>query len=416
MKVIWVTPLARSDSALAPIAISPACASAVIPPMLASAVTLHPHPHLCPRPYSPPSHGVLAATGIFLINISMQIVMSSERVEAFPPSPPTPTLFLSDRKSCLELAAKISYLSEMASEKDGSWVDGGSTANNSFGQTFKYLMALCSEVSSLNYMYLVSKSGGVSPCFDGMMDENAARLLKVAWLTIPFGILFTSALCSFFFWIEKLSFQNAISDPNAWAILINGNGDHICCIPGFIWCLRSFRILDLFPFLWDHKQQLSLPFQEVWLRDWFLVHLKKARTNFSYFFLNRRLSPEDDAVSEFINGSIEASLAAIAFGPSYSYCLIRLLYGKKWSDGQASTVLSCYCFYIISLAVNGTSEAFLHAVANESQLIQSNLSLFLFSGIYILLNIILVRSAGAFGLIAANSISILFRPLLKSVI
>jgi len=55
----------------------------------------------------------------------------------------------------------------------------------------------------------------------------------------------------------------------------------------------------------------------------------------------------------------------------------------------------------------GTSEAFLHAVANESQLKQSNKYLLRFSGIYIVLNVILIRSAGAVGLIAANFLSIL---------
>jgi len=47
----------------------------------------------------------------------------------------------------------------------------------------------------------------------------------------------------------------------------------------------------------------------------------------------------------------------MAFGPSYSYSLIRLLYGKKWSDGEASTVLRYYCFYVIVLAMNGNSNS-----------------------------------------------------------
>ncbi|XP_013608505.1 PREDICTED: LOW QUALITY PROTEIN: protein RFT1 homolog [Brassica oleracea var. oleracea] len=58
-------------------------------------------------------------------------------------------------------------------------------------------------------------------------------------------------------------------------------------------------------------------------------------------------------------------LIFMAFGPSYSYSLIRLLYGEKWSDGEASFALQFYCLYIIVLAMNGTSEAFLHAVGTE---------------------------------------------------
>uniref|UniRef100_A0A2P2LI77 Protein RFT1 homolog n=1 Tax=Rhizophora mucronata TaxID=61149 RepID=A0A2P2LI77_RHIMU len=101
-------------------------------------------------------------------------------------------------------------------------------------------------------------------------------------------------------------------------------------------------------------------------------------------------------------------LIFMAFGPSYSYSLIRILYGHKWSDGEASMALRYYCLYIIVLAMNGTSEAFLHAVATENQLKRSNDSLLVFSLIYVILNILLIRSAGAVGLILANSISILF--------
>ena len=55
----------------------------------------------------------------------------------------------------------------------------------------------------------------------------------------------------------------------------------------------------------------------------------------------------------------------------------------------------------------GTSEAFMHAVADKSQLKKSNNSLVVFSVVYIILNVGLVQHAGATGLIVANSISIL---------
>ncbi|KAL0736357.1 hypothetical protein Bca4012_012567 [Brassica carinata] len=102
-------------------------------------------------------------------------------------------------------------------------------------------------------------------------------------------------------------------------------------------------------------------------------------------------------------------LIFMAFGPSYSYSLIRLLYGEKWSDGEASFALQFYCLYIIVLAMNGTSEAFLHAVGTEDQLKRSNDMLLVFSLIYIVLNILLIRSAGAIGLILANSLNMIGR-------
>lgn len=66
--------------------------------------------------------------------------------------------------------------------------------------------------------------------------------------------------------------------------------------------------------------------------------------------------------------------------------------------------------YNISFLASGTSEAFMHAVATERQLKRSNDSLLIFSLIYIVLNVMLIRLAGAVGLILANSLSILSIP------
>ncbi|KAG7549891.1 RFT1 [Arabidopsis thaliana x Arabidopsis arenosa] len=114
-------------------------------------------------------------------------------------------------------------------------------------------------------------------------------------------------------------------------------------------------------------------------------------------------------LTEALKLVILIGLIFMAFGPSYSYSLIRLLYGEKWSDGEASLALQFYCLYIIVLAMNGTSEAFLHAVGTENELKRSNDMLLVFSLIYVTLNILLIRSAGAIGLIMANSLNMIFR-------
>ncbi|CAL5435521.1 unnamed protein product [Camellia sinensis] len=51
-------------------------------------------------------------------------------------------------------------------------------------------------------------------------------------------------------------------------------------------------------------------------------------------------------------GFVNCRLVVMAFGPSYSYSLIRLLCGQKWSDGEASTAVQYYCLYVITLAMN----------------------------------------------------------------
>lgn len=47
---------------------------------------------------------------------------------------------------------------------------------------------------------------------------NAAKILKVAWMTLPIGILVTLGACIFVFWWQDLSYSN----PYGHAILING--------------------------------------------------------------------------------------------------------------------------------------------------------------------------------------------------
>lgn len=122
-----------------------------------------------------------------------------------------------------------------------------------------------------------------------------------------------------------------------------------------------------------------------------------------------------NSLAEALKLVLLIGLVFMAFGPSYSYSLIRLLYGQKWSDGEVSTALRYYCLYVVVLAMNGTSEAFLHAVATEDQLKRSNDSLLVFSVIYVVMNVILIQSAGAVGLILANSLNMILRIIYSAI-
>ena len=62
---------------------------------------------------------------------------------------------------------------------------------------------------------------------------------------------------------------------------------------------------------------------------------------------------------------IYAGLLAVSFGPAYTYMLLRLMYGLRWSETEAPRALAAYCLYILLLAFNGILEAFVHAVAES---------------------------------------------------
>ncbi len=100
-------------------------------------------------------------------------------------------------------------------------------------------------------------------------------------------------------------------------------------------------------------------------------------------------------------------LIFVCFGPSYSYTLLLLLYGRKWSDSSnAPTVLSLYSIYVMFMAMNGVTEAFVHATSNTMQLQRYNYLMVVFSMVYLGIAVTgmtaLQQEYGVYALVMAN--------------
>jgi oligosaccharide translocation protein RFT1 len=101
------------------------------------------------------------------------------------------------------------------------------------------------------------------------------------------------------------------------------------------------------------------------------------------------------------------ALVACVLGPTLAPLLLRLVAGNRWADGEASEVLATYCYYIPLLAVNGITEAFVAAVATNSELYtQSLLMGGFFAGFagaaYVFLHVL---QLGAQGLVYSNCVN-----------
>jgi oligosaccharide translocation protein RFT1 len=99
------------------------------------------------------------------------------------------------------------------------------------------------------------------------------------------------------------------------------------------------------------------------------------------------------------------------FGPAYTHTLLLILYGNKWTSTEAPSVLAIFCIYILFMAVNGVTEAFVHAASDRSQLDRYNYWMPLFSGGYLLTAYLCLSvfklSIGS--LIAANCLNMALR-------
>ncbi|KAI4251577.1 MAG: hypothetical protein LQ352_004763 [Teloschistes flavicans] len=105
------------------------------------------------------------------------------------------------------------------------------------------------------------------------------------------------------------------------------------------------------------------------------------------------------------------STMIVAVGPSLAPVLLRFVAGSRWSDSEAPSVLSTYCYYIPLLAINGILEAFVSAVATPAELRVQSVWMIAFSAAFAATGFLVLKVSdqGAQGLVLANAVNMTCR-------
>ena len=121
-----------------------------------------------------------------------------------------------------------------------------------------------------------------------------------------------------------------------------------------------------------------------------------------------RLNEAGEILGVLLKVVLIIGLTFISFGPNYSFVLLDLLYGNVWSRTAAPAVLSWYCVYILFIALNGITEAFMNSVINRTQLLRYNWWMVIFSIVYLSAAAFFLQF-GPIGIVLANCINMASR-------
>lgn len=138
----------------------------------------------------------------------------------------------------------------------------------------------------------------------------------------------------------------------------------------------------------------------------------KLNNDISTFSKDEKLkNPSLEGLTTIIKFMILIGLVFSCFGPNYSSLLLEILYRGSLRHTNASSALALYCVYVLTMAVNGITEAFVYAVASTDDIKTINYLLVLLSIIYVTLSTLLLRLIGTSGLILANCVNMCLRIL-----
>eukprot|EP00731_Ephydatia_muelleri_P003795 Em0001g3795a len=106
---------------------------------------------------------------------------------------------------------------------------------------------------------------------------------------------------------------------------------------------------------------------------------------------------------------IVVAMVILSFGYAYSYLALNIYGGKLLSGGEGPTLLRWYCVYVMLLAVNGVTECFVMAAMSQKQVDRYNVTMLVFSVVFLSASLLLTKFSGSVGFILANCINMACR-------
>uniref|UniRef100_A0A131Y1G9 Protein RFT1 homolog n=1 Tax=Ixodes ricinus TaxID=34613 RepID=A0A131Y1G9_IXORI len=123
---------------------------------------------------------------------------------------------------------------------------------------------------------------------------------------------------------------------------------------------------------------------------------------------DKKLQAADDlalsahVLDQLLKLMVHVGLIVLTFGQAYSALLLHLYGGRALSVGLAPTLLRWHSGYILFIALNGVTEAFVFAAMTREELDRHNHRLAAFSAIFLTVSYFLTTCFGAVGFIVAN--------------
>ena len=94
-------------------------------------------------------------------------------------------------------------------------------------------------------------------------------------------------------------------------------------------------------------------------------------------------------------------ITIISFTQNYAFTCLYILYQQHWTNDSTVAILRIYGFYILAMAINGVTEAFVMAKSDKNQLRKLQISMTISSTIFIAAMFVFVQ-AGPTGIVWAN--------------